>query len=56
MYQSSFKDRDPRPVNNVKNVLYSMEFLLYESNKSMNIKIFYRYVFFKKQSFWLVLI
>ena len=34
--------------------IYNMEFLLRESNKSINMKIFYYKVFFKDQSFSLV--
>ena len=33
-----------------------MKFLLQESNESINIKIFYYHVFFKDQSFLLVLV
>ena len=54
MCQPSFRDHGARWINNTKNMLHNMEFLLQESNKSKNIKIFYYYVFFKDQSFWLV--
>ena len=36
--------------NNTKNVLRNIELLLQDSNKSINIKIFRYYVFFKDQS------
>ena len=54
MRQSSFKDDGPRWIKNTKNVPHNVELLPQESNKSINIKVFYYYVFFKDQSFWLV--
>ena len=56
MCQPSFRDDGPRWINNTKNVLHNMEFPLQESNKSLNTKIFYYYVFFKNQSFSLILV
>ena len=51
MRQSSFKDDGPRWIKNTKNVPHNVELLPQESNKSINIKVFYYYVFFKDQSF-----
>ena len=38
----------PSWIKNTKNVLHNMELLLSESNKSINIQIFYYYVLFKE--------